>query len=112
MTRHCSRHDRTSGVFDVVCTRDTLGYGKPDERAYVEACRLLGSTPARTLYVGDELGNDPVGSTDAGLLGVWLVRDGEPDERGRRLVAARGIPVVGGLDAVPELLGGPSDVAS
>ena len=33
---------------------DTLGFGKPDARVYLEACRLLGTEPARTMYVGDE----------------------------------------------------------
>ena len=99
------------GAFDVVCTRDTLGYGKPEPRAYRDACRRLGSRPARTLYVGDELENDPLGADDAGLQGVWLVRDGEPDARGLRLVAARGIPVVGSLGDLAALVGGPADEA-
>ncbi|MBR7744524.1 HAD family hydrolase [Phycicoccus sp. BSK3Z-2] len=99
-------------LFDVVCTRDTLGYGKPDERAYVEACHRLGADPARTLYVGDELSNDPLGASDAGLRAAWLVRDGAPDERGLRLVRARGIPVVTGLEGVVDLVAGPSGLAS
>ena len=28
------------GLFDVVCSTDTLGFGKPDPRAFHEACRL------------------------------------------------------------------------
>lgn len=95
-------------LFDVVCSRDTLGYGKPDERAFHEACRRLGAAPGRTLYVGDELANDPVGASDAGLRAAWLVRDGEPEARGLRLLESRGVPVVRSLDEVVDLATGES----
>ncbi len=85
------------GLFDVVCTRDTLGVGKPDARAFHEACRRLGADPAATLHVGDEVVNDPVGARDAGLAAAWLVRDGRPDADGLRLLAGRDVPVVASL---------------
>ncbi|MGG5258484.1 HAD-IA family hydrolase [Phycicoccus avicenniae] len=84
-------------LFDVVCSRDTLGFGKPDARAFHEACRRLGSEPSATLYVGDEVATDPIGAADAGLAAAWLVRDGVPDEGSRRIVEGRGIPVVRSL---------------
>jgi putative hydrolase of the HAD superfamily len=77
---------------------DTLGYGKPDPRVFVEACRLLGTEPAQTAYVGDELDVDAVAARAAGLVGVWLDRPGP-----RRVpvseaeVAAAGVVVVHGL---------------
>lgn len=86
------------GVFDVVCSRDTLGFGKPDPRAFHEACRQLGTLPATTLYVGDELHNDPLGAAGAGMPAAWLVRDGRVAEESRTAVAAHGIPIVHGLD--------------
>src|SRR5450830_1344422 len=55
---------------------DTLGVGKPDRRVFVEACRLLGTEPARTVYVGDELDVDAWAARDAGLVGVWIDRPG------------------------------------
>lgn len=94
------------GLFDVVCSTDTLGFGKPDPRAFHEACRLLGTEPARTAYVGDELRTDPLGAADAGMPAAWLVREGTPDASGRRLVAARGLPVVAGLGDVLALVTG------
>jgi putative hydrolase of the HAD superfamily len=94
------------GLFDVVCSTDTLGYGKPDPRAFHEACRLLGTAPALTAYVGDELRTDPLGAADAGMPAAWLVRDATPDPSGRRLVAARGLPVVAGLGDVLALVSG------
>lgn len=88
------------GLFDVVCSRDTLGIGKPDPRAFHEACRRLGSAPQATLYVGDELETDPLGAAGAGMPAAWLVRDGRAAEAGRNAVAAHGIPVVTGLDQI------------
>lgn len=60
--------------FAVVVTRDTLGFGKPDARVFRHACDRLGADPARTLYVGDELVPDALGSRDAGLMAHWLRR--------------------------------------
>jgi putative hydrolase of the HAD superfamily len=85
---------------------DTLGYGKPDPRVFTEACRLLGTDPARTVYVGDELDVDAVAARRAGLRGVWLDRPGP-----RRIpvsehdVAAAGVVVVHGLDGLVAALG-------
>ena len=56
---------------------DTLGVAKPDPAIYLEGVRLLGTSPAETLYVGDNRLLDAEGSTAAGLAGVWLNRAGE-----------------------------------
>jgi putative hydrolase of the HAD superfamily len=85
---------------------DTLGFGKPDPRVFAEACRLLGTSPARTVYVGDELDVDAVAARRAGLTGVWLDRPGP-----RRIpvtdaqVADSGVLVVRGLGDLAEVLG-------
>lgn len=92
------------GLFEVVCSRDTLGFGKPDPRAFHEACRQLGSAPEATLYVGDELDTDPLGAAGAGMPAAWLVRDGHVAKAGRTAVAAHGIPVLRSLDEVVALL--------
>lgn len=88
---------------------DTLGVGKPDRRAFLEACRRLGTEPGRTAYVGDELVVDAHGAAAAGLVGVWLDRPGS--RRGGQWredeVAARaaGLHVISGLDELPVVLG-------
>ncbi|WP_426594864.1 HAD family hydrolase [Cellulomonas sp. McL0617] len=85
---------------------DTLGFGKPDPRVFAEACRLLGTEPGRTVYVGDELDVDAAAARRAGLLGVWLDRPGA-----RRLpvteaqIGAAGVLVVSSLDDLPDALG-------
>lgn len=61
-------------AFDAVVTTDTLGFGKPDPRVYLEACRMV-DTPARAcVCVGDSLPWDVLGAHDAGLRAVWLDR--------------------------------------
>jgi putative hydrolase of the HAD superfamily len=85
---------------------DTLGVGKPDPAVFLEAARRLGTDPARTVYVGDELDIDAAAAAAAGLRGIWLDRPG-----GRRVpvddaeVAAAGVPVITTLAELPALLG-------
>ena len=62
--------------FDVVVTTDTLGFGKPDPRVYLEACRLLDSPPHRVVCIGDSLECDVLGARAAGLRAIWLDRTG------------------------------------
>ncbi len=84
--------------FDAVVTRDTLGFGKPDPRAFHHACKELGSAPEQTTYVGDELRTDALGARDAGLRGVWLSRPGVIDPAGP--ADPHGIRVIASLDEV------------
>ncbi len=84
---------------------DTLGFGKPDPRVFAEACRRLGTDPARTAYVGDELDVDARGALAAGLVGVWLdrpgTRRGGPHPEDPASARASGVHVVHGLDDLP-----------
>jgi putative hydrolase of the HAD superfamily len=110
-----------AGVFDVVVTRDTLGFGKPDPRAFHHACRLLGSAPPDTAYVGDHVEIDAIAASEAGLCAAWLHRDPgdspdpDPDpgdafgSSGAERAHARGIPVVTSLSQVAALLAGMDD---
>ncbi|KRC89442.1 HAD family hydrolase [Terrabacter sp. Root85] len=62
--------------FEVVVTTDTLGFGKPDPRVYLEACRLVGAEPRRVVCIGDSIEWDVLGAQAAGLRAVWLDRGG------------------------------------
>lgn len=88
---------------------DTLGVGKPDPAVFLEACRRLGTEPARTAYVGDELDVDARAAVAAGLVGVWLDRPGPRRVHlGAEEIAAgraAGVHVVTSLDEVPRRLG-------
>ena len=88
---------------------DTLGVGKPDRQVFLEACRLLGTDPSRTAYVGDELDVDARAAVSAGLRGIWVDRAGprrvpvrEDDVAAAR---AEGVTVITTLAALPDVLG-------
>ena len=61
-------------VLGPIMTPAELGVAKPDPLSFHLACRRLGLTPGRTLYVGDSLEIDALGASRAGLIGVWLDR--------------------------------------
>lgn len=97
----------------VVCSRDCLGVGKPEQVVFAHVCAVLGVEPSEVLFVGDEWISDALGAADAGLAAAWLVRDdGDPAQevvatpQRRAAAAARGIPLIGSLTDVPALLAG------
>ncbi|MEO7447902.1 MAG: HAD family hydrolase [Humibacillus sp.] len=78
---HAPTHQKLEAVglgnrFEVVVTTDTLGFGKPDPRVYLEAATRLGRSPAQTVCIGDNLEWDVLGAQRAGLRAVWLDRLG------------------------------------
>ncbi|ACZ21048.1 haloacid dehalogenase superfamily enzyme, subfamily IA [Sanguibacter keddieii DSM 10542] len=81
---------------------DTFGFGKPDPRVFLEACARLGTDPARTLYVGDELDLDARAAVRAGLFGAWLdrpgTRRGGVHQEDPLAASADGVVVLQGLD--------------
>jgi len=104
-----------AGFFSVVATRDNLGFGKPDARAFHHACRLIGTAPSETLYLGDHLEIDAIAAGEAGLRAVWLHRDaadvadpvgaaGVMGTAGRARAGELGIPVITSLSQVSALL--------
>lgn len=82
---------------------DTLGVGKPDPRVFHEACRRLGTEPAETVYVGDELDVDARAAVQAGLVGVWLDRPGS--RRGGSFEEDDGVARAAGVHVIPTLTG-------
>lgn len=109
-TQQAAKLARTGlGDVPVLVGIDTLGFGKPDPRVFAEACRRLGTRPARTAYVGDELEVDALGAVSAGMVGVWLDRPdtrrggswAEDDDMAREAGAC----VIRGLEELTSLLG-------
>jgi putative hydrolase of the HAD superfamily len=93
-----------SAVPLLVCV-DDFGYAKPDPRIFLEACRLLGTEPARTMYVGDEFDIDAAAAVRAGLVGVWCDRPGAWDRWTEADVEGSGALRVESLEELASLLG-------
>ncbi|MCC9145781.1 MULTISPECIES: HAD family hydrolase [unclassified Arthrobacter] len=84
---------------------DTAGSAKPEPAIFHEGVRLLGSTPERSAYVGDNLRVDAVGAAHAGLLGIWLDRIGNPSPvRDGAAVVPPGVHTIGSLGELLELV--------
>jgi putative hydrolase of the HAD superfamily len=94
-----------AAAFPVVATPESLGFGKPDARAFHHACERLGSPAQETAYVGDHLRVDALAARDAGLCGIWL-RRGSASAEDDALAQESGIPVVASLAELPALLAG------
>lgn len=62
---------------DVLPLRDAVKAATPRPENFLEGCRQLGTAPEETLHVGDNFVVDGVGWVKAGLLGVWLHREGK-----------------------------------
>lgn len=62
--------------FDHIMISGNYGYGKPDQRLFEEAMRLLGITPEEGIMVGDKLTTDIIGANQVGMCSVWINRRG------------------------------------
>ena len=65
-----------AGHFRVSIAAHKLGYAKPDERIFRQACEALQVMPQEALYVGDDPLLDVAGAQQAGLRAVWMNRFG------------------------------------
>jgi putative hydrolase of the HAD superfamily len=59
-------------LLDFIIDSHLVGFEKPDPRIFALALERAGTTPARTLYVGDIYGVDVVGARGAGLDAALL----------------------------------------
>ncbi|MEU9256250.1 HAD family hydrolase [Streptomyces sp. NPDC048270] len=84
--------------FEVLVCAVELGISKPEAGAFLAACEALGLPPADVAYVGDQPEIDARGARDAGLLAIWLDRDGGRGD------GPDGVHRIEGLDLLPELL--------
>ena len=79
--------------FDHIFIEGELGYGKPDRRVYLGAMEALGSEPAETWCVGDNLEWEVAAPQRLGIYGVWVdpTGKGPPEDssvRPDRIVAS------------------------
>lgn len=80
-----SNSPRVEGVVEELEIRHFFGaviaapeeYRKPDPRAFLETCSVVGAEARESVYVGDSLLNDVEGARAAGLSPVWIDRYGD-----------------------------------
>lgn len=89
-----------AGLLDHVLSIEEVGVYKPDPRVYDMTARRLGLAPARICFVSSN-GWDAAGAASFGFTSVWANRAGAPRER----LPAAPVAEIGGLDALPALLG-------
>ena len=58
--------------FDCILIEGELGFGKPDERIYQHAMATLGSVPAETWMVGDDLDWEVAAPQRLGIHAIWV----------------------------------------
>jgi HAD superfamily hydrolase (TIGR01549 family) len=85
-----------ASYFDFIVVSARVGCSKPNPCIFREMLRQAGTTPERTLHVGDSLSADVRGAQAVGVTGVLIDRAGtvQPD----------GYPVVHSLTEVLDLL--------
>ena len=62
--------------FSVMVFSEDVGFGKPDSRIFLEACRRAGEAPTRCVHVGDDVVADIHASQALGIRPVWVDRLG------------------------------------
>ena len=87
--------------FESVLISAEVGSSKPEPGIYALALESLEAEPGNTWFVGDNLFTDIAGANNAGMVSVWVNRDGEP------LPADASVPTheVRNLNPLPGLMG-------
>jgi putative hydrolase of the HAD superfamily len=93
------------GSLDGVVTSGELGVRKPDPRIFAAALELVGAEASAAVHVGDSIANDVHGALAAGIAAVLLRR---PSPRapgaGEAADPPAGVPVIGSLDELPNVI--------
>ncbi|MFF4835744.1 HAD family hydrolase [Streptomyces sp. NPDC001315] len=90
--------------FEAVLCAAELGVSKPEAEAFHAACDALELAPHQVAYVGDHPEIDGRGAADAGLLSVWIDRDGQyatvdAPAGPHRIVSLAELPAILGTDS-------------
>ena len=76
-------------LVDAVVTSAELGVAKPDPAIFAHALELAGGVPPQdALHAGDDLAADVDGARAAGIVPVFVARDGERPPPGVRAIAS------------------------
>ena len=90
--------------FEHVIASGEVGAVKPDARIFRAAVERFGVDAAQAAYVGDRLRTDAIGAAEAGLLGVWLDRNGSATADELREAAGADVVVIHSLSDLPAVV--------
>jgi len=90
--------------FEHVIASGAVGHAKPDSRIFHAAVQAFGVDSRQAAYVGDRLHTDAIGAAEAGLLGIWLDRNGAATADELAAAASAGVVVIHSLDDVANAL--------
>lgn len=71
-----------TSAFDAVVISGQHGIAKPDPAIFAIALEALGCESSEAWHIGDNLATDVAGAVAAGIVSVWLNRDGQVREPG------------------------------
>jgi len=77
-----------------------VGYRKPNRRIFELALQAVGSHPAQTVFVGDDLNADIFGAKRAGLLPIWK----RPAHARSLHVTQDDVPMIDKLSQLPDVI--------
>ncbi len=66
-----------SGYFAGCVYAADVGYAKPHPAGFLKACEIAGFAPGETVHIGDHPIYDIAGAREAGLVTMWIRRNGE-----------------------------------
>ena len=93
-----------TGRFEHVIASGEVGAVKPDARIFRAAVERFSVDAAQAAYVGDRLRTDAIGAAEAGLLGIWLDRNGVATADELREAAGAGVVVIHSLSDLPAVV--------
>lgn len=93
-----------TGRFEHVIASGEVGAVKPEARIFRAAVERFSVDAAQAAYVGDRLRTDAIGAAEAGLLGIWLDRNGVATADELREAAGASVVVIHSLSDLPAVV--------
>jgi len=90
--------------FEHVIASGEVGAVKPQARIFQAAVQAFGVDEGQAAYVGDRLHTDAIGAAEAGLLGIWLDRNGVATADELAVAAGAGVVRIRSLEGLSAVL--------
>jgi HAD superfamily hydrolase (TIGR01662 family) len=100
-------HFELRGLIAATISSFEHGYMKPHPSIFSAALSRIGARPEEAVMVGDSVRQDIEGALAVGMRAIWLRRGGVAPACDQEL-AGRGVPVIGSLRELPNLVIGAS----